>query len=84
MDFSSSKFKKILIFQEIEIANPKIKKVRTVSKKKSFLIFRKIKLLKKASYISEGNFPSSKNKKNPLKKSLLYFGKWNFLAPKKT
>ena len=53
MNFSSSKFKKILIFQEIEIANPKIKKVLILSKKsfpyisgnktfkKSFLYFRR-------------------------------------------
>ena len=31
-------------------------------------------------YISGRNFPSSKNKKNPLIKSFLHFDKWNFLA----
>ena len=37
--------------------------------------------LKIISYISGGNFPSSKNLKNPLLKSFLCFGKCNFLVP---
>ena len=32
------------------------------------------------SYISEGNFSSSKNFKKPTPKIFFYFGKWNFLA----
>ena len=32
-------------------------------------------------YISGSNFPSSRNKKNPLLKSFLYFGKLNSLVP---
>ena len=34
------------------------------------------------SYISGGNFLSSKNKKRSLWNFLLYFGKWNFLVSK--
>ena len=33
----------------------------------------------KIKKISWGNFPSLKNKKHPLWKKFLYFGKWNFL-----
>ena len=34
--------------------------------KKAFLIFWETELFRKTSYISGGNFLSSKNKKNPL------------------
>ena len=42
-------------------------------KKRNFLIFQE------TSYISKSNFPSLKNKKNPLLKIFLCFRKWNFL-----
>ena len=47
-------------------------------RKRNFLIFQETDTLKK--HISGSNFLSSK-KKNSLLKHLLYFGKWNFLAP---
>ena len=46
---------------------------------KKFLIFQETETLK-TSHISGSNFPSSKNKKNPLWKNFLYFWKRNFLA----
>ena len=42
-----------------------------------FFVFQETEL----SYISGSNFPSSKSKKKTLVKSLLCFGKWNFLVP---
>ena len=53
-------------------------KILHVSGNGTFLYFRKQIPLKK--HISGSNFLSSK-KKNSLLKHLLYFGKWNFLAP---
>ena len=53
MELSSSKIKEFVIFQEMELPSTKIKK---------FLIFPEMVL----SYISGRNFPSLKNKKNPL------------------
>ena len=44
--------------------------------KKDFLIFRETELFLKTSYISGGNFPSKKNKRNPLRKIFLYFQKF--------
>ena len=44
----------------------KIKKFVIFSEKKAFLIFRETELFKKSSFISGENFPSLKNKKNPL------------------
>ena len=38
--------KNLLMFQEMELSNPKIKKVLIFSKKKAFLIFRETELLK--------------------------------------
>ena len=45
----------------MQLSSPKIKKVLIFSQKKTFLIFGEIELFKKTSYISGGNFPSSKN-----------------------
>ena len=50
------------------------------SQKEAFPIFQEMELFKKTSYILGGIFPSSKNKKKPLRKNFLYFEKWNFLA----
>ena len=61
--------KKFFIFEETEIP------------KRNFVLFQETETLKKTSYISGSDFPNSKYKKNPLLKSFLYFGKWNFLAP---
>ena len=52
------------------------------SKIKTFLIFLEIKLSSLIFlFISRSNFTSSKNKKKPLWKNVLYFWKWNFLDP---
>ena len=67
----------------MELFSPKIKKVLIFSQKKLFLYFgTRVFFLKKTCYILGANFTSSKNKKNLLRKNFLYFGKWNFLAPK--
>ena len=42
----------------MELSSPSIKKSILFPQKKAFLIFRKIKLFKKTSYISGGNFQS--------------------------
>ena len=60
----------------MELSNPKTYFV----KKKIFLYFGTWNFLALMLKISGGNFSSSKNKNNPLWKSLLYFGKWNFLV----
>ena len=65
--------KKFLIFQEMKLSCSKIK---------TFLIFPEMEFLASYfSYISGLNFPSSKNKKSLSEKTLLYFGKWDFLTP---
>ena len=71
--------KKVFLIFRVELCSPKIKKLLYFFKI-AFLIFWKIELLEKTSYISEGNFPSSKNYKNLLWKSLFYFGKRMFPA----
>ena len=71
--------KKVFLIFRVELCSPKIKKLLYFFKI-AFLIFWKIELLEKTSYISEGNFPSSKNYKNLLWKSLFYFGKRIFPA----
>ena len=48
----------------MELSSPKIKNVLIFFQKKGFLVFRETGLVKKTSYISGGNFPSSKNKKS--------------------
>ena len=58
----------------MENGNPE--KVLYISRNGSFLYFRKWKTF----YILGSNFPSSKNEKNPLLKSFLYFRKQNFLV----
>ena len=47
----------------MELSSPKIKKVIIFSQENLFLYFGKWNLLRKTSYISRVNFPSSKNKK---------------------
>ena len=71
--------KKVFLIFRVELCSPKIKKLLHFFKI-AFLIFWKIELFEKTSYISEGNFPSSKNYKNLLWKSLFYFGKQIFAA----
>ena len=65
-------WKKFLIFFPKKIKKIK-KKIVIFSEKKAFLIFRETELFKKSSLISGENFPSSKNKKNPLWKNF----SWN-------
>ena len=80
MELSSSKIKKFLIFQEMELSSSNIKKSLIFSQKKAFLIFREMKLSyilgnrnpEKILYISENNFPGSKNEKT----HSLYIRKW--------
>ena len=91
---SSKKIKKFAprkfrISQETET----LKEFIIFSKKKAFPKFKKMDTPIKIHYIwgngspesffyiSGSSFPSLKSKKNPLFKSFLYFGKWNFLAP---
>ena len=57
--------KKVFLIFRVELCSPKIKKLLHFFKI-AFLIFWKIELFEKTSYISEGNFPSSKNYKNLL------------------
>ena len=64
--------KKVFIFWEMELFSSRIKKVLLLSRKKAFLIFREMELLKKPSYISGGNFPSFE------KISVICFLKQNF------
>ena len=56
---------------------PRSKKIRkknsNIFSEKSFLIFREMELFKKTSYISAGNFPRSKNKKDQPSKNFSYF-----------
>ena len=59
----------------MELSSPKIKKTYIFSRE-TFFIFREMEPIKKVPHISEGDFPSSKEKK----KKFLYFGKWNTLA----
>ena len=54
------------------------KKNSNIFSEKSFLIFREMELFKKTSYISAGNFPRSKNKKDQPSKNFSYFLKKNF------
>ena len=56
----------------MELFSSRIKKVLLLSRKKAFLIFREMELLKKPSYISGGNFPSFE------KISVICFLKQNF------
>ena len=89
MKCSSSRIKNFLILWEMELCTSDIFSKKCVSYifskerfsyiwgNETFLYFRK---RKKCCYISGSNFPSSKSKKNPLIKSFLYLGKWNFLA----
>ena len=49
------------------------KKNSNIFSEKSFLIFREMELFKKTSYISAGNFPRSKNKKDQPSKNFSYF-----------
>ena len=44
MELSSSKIKKLLIFQEMELSSSNIKKFLTFSQKKAFSIFREMEL----------------------------------------
>ena len=57
--------KKVFLIFRVELCSPKIKKLLHFFKI-AFLIFWKIELFEKTPYISEGNFPSSKNYKNLL------------------
>ena len=57
----------------MELSNSNIKKFQETETPQKFFIFQETE--------TRSNFPSSKYKKNPLLKSFLYFGKWNFLAP---
>ena len=78
MELSSSKIKKFLIFQEIELFSPEINKVLIFSQKTFFLYFRKWSCLKKTSYISGRNLQASKIKKNTQKKLIAFFQKKAF------
>ena len=49
MELSSSKIKKFLIFQEMELCSPNTEKILMFSQKKAVLILQKMEL----SYISE-------------------------------
>ena len=49
--------------------------------KKLLLCFGKTETWKNSLHFRKPNFPSSKNKKNPLLKCFLYFGEKNVLAP---
>ena len=66
MELCSSKIKKIPIFQETKLSSPKMKDVFIFFQKNLFRYFWKQNFLKYTSYISAGNIPSSKKKKNPL------------------
>ena len=79
MEFFSPIQRKIFIFQEMETQNNFL----YFLKRKLFLFFQVWKLIfqeTELSYISGNNFSSSKSKMNPLLKSFLCFGKWNFLS----
>ena len=67
---SSSKIKKFLVFQEMELSGSNIKRFLIFSQKKAFLIFREMKLF---------IFQETKTRK-----SSLYFRKGNFVAFQKT
>ena len=56
-------------------------KVSYIFSKESFPYISGNESSEKISYNSESILKSSKNKKNSLSKSFLYFGKWNFLVP---
>ena len=81
------KFLYFLTFQEMKLSSSNIKKFFIFSQKKAFLIFgetetpKKFLIFQETSYISGSNFELKKILKNPLWKNVLYFGKWNFLAP---
>ena len=83
MELSSSKVEKILVFWEMRFSIPKIKNVLILifSQKKAFIILQEMEPFLKNSYISGGNIARSKTKRNQLRKNILYFRKWNFLAP---
>ena len=65
----------------MELSSPKIKIFIIFSQKKLFWYFGKWNFFKKTSYISEGNFPSSKSKKETRKKFLI-FREMKFSSPK--
>ena len=56
MGSSSSKVKKFLIFQEIELSSPNIKRFLIFSQKKAFLYVRKRKHQKNSLYFRKQNF----------------------------
>ena len=68
------------IFREMKLFGPKIKTFLYFFREKLILYFRKWNFLAPRLKISEGNSPSSENKKNHSKKNFLYFWKWKFLA----
>ena len=65
----------------MELSSPKIKIFIIFSQKKLFWYFGKWNFFKKTSYISEGNFQSSKSKKETRKKFLI-FREMKFSSPK--
>ena len=67
MEFSSSKIKKFLIFQEIELSSSNIKECFIFSQKKAFLISQEMKL----SYI----FGNGNPEKISGNRTILYFRK---------
>ena len=73
MELSSSKIKKFCIFQEMELFNHNIEVLIFYQKSFSYILGIGT-FLKKLSELEK--------LKNPLYKNVLYFGKWNFLAPK--
>ena len=80
-NFLVTRLNNILIFWEIKLSRPKIKKFLIFSQKSFSYISRNGNFLKESSNISGDNCCSSKTKKNTLK-NVLYFGQWNFLALK--
>ena len=65
----------------MELSSPKIKIFIIFSQKKLFWYFGKWNFFKKTFYISEGNFQSSKSKKETRKKFLI-FREMKFSSPK--
>ena len=68
--------KKILIFQKMDFLALRLKKFSYFK----IWNFKKSLIFLITFYVSWRNFPCSKNKKYPLWKNFLYFGKRNFLG----
>ena len=73
--------KRSLCFGKWNFLALRLKQFLYFLKKEAVLIFRETELFKKTSYISEGNFLSSKNKKTHSEKMSYISGNGTFFAP---